>query len=143
MRNPASPARIGRWSARRPWRAIALWLVFVACCLAAGAVTGTEELSNGSVGESARGYALMDRHDLWPDGRELAYIHSDSLEAGAPAFAAAIRDARSRLSSLGYSVSTRVSSDRHSAVVVADLDRYVPFDASSLRSRRRSVPTRR
>ena len=128
MRNPVSPGRIGRWSARHPWRAIALWLVFVLCCVAAGVATGTEELENGSVGEAARGYTLMDRNDLWPDGHELAYLHSDSLQAGAPAFAAAIRDARGRLSSLGFTVSTSVSRDRHSAVVVADLDRYVPFE---------------
>ena len=129
MRNPASPARIGRWSAHHPWRAIALWLVFVACCLAAGAVTGTEELSNGSVGESARGYELMDRHDLWPDGHELAYIHSDSLEAGAPGVLGGDpRRAQPALGARLHASSTRISRDRHSAVVVADLDRYVPFE---------------
>jgi len=34
-----SPGRIGRWSARHPWLALALWAAFVVGCVAAGAAT--------------------------------------------------------------------------------------------------------
>ena len=36
-----SPGRIGRWSARHPWRALAIWLGFVTACIALGAATVT------------------------------------------------------------------------------------------------------
>src|SRR5215471_10714097 len=55
------PGRIGRWSARRPWLALAVWAAFVAGCVAAGAAAGTSILSNGSVGQSARGYDVITR----------------------------------------------------------------------------------
>ena len=51
---PLSPAAIGRWSARHPWLAIALWLGFVVACVAALAVTGSKQLHSGATGESAR-----------------------------------------------------------------------------------------
>src|SRR5438093_1552222 len=59
-----SVATMGRWSMRRPWRAITVWLAFVVLALAAGIATGTEELQNGAVGESARGYDLIVDRDL-------------------------------------------------------------------------------
>ena len=72
MNRRLSLTRIGRWSARHPWRAIGLWAAFVAACLALGAVSGTKTLSNGAVGESARGYSIMDKQGLWGDAHELA-----------------------------------------------------------------------
>jgi hypothetical protein len=60
---------------RRPWRAIALWLSFVVVAVAFAVITGTKSLQNGAVGESARGYALMDRGQAWPPTREYAYVH--------------------------------------------------------------------
>jgi uncharacterized membrane protein YdfJ with MMPL/SSD domain len=59
-----SPTSVGRWSARRPWLAIAVWLAFVTAAVGALAVTGSARLQNGAVGESARGYAMMDAHQL-------------------------------------------------------------------------------
>src|SRR4051812_39720005 len=35
--------RVARWSATHPWRAIAMWMVFVAVCFTAGSMTGTTE----------------------------------------------------------------------------------------------------
>ena len=58
-----SPSSIGRWSVRRPWLAIGLWLAFVAIAVGALAITGSKQLQNGAVGESARGYALMNQHN--------------------------------------------------------------------------------
>ena len=64
-----SPGRIGRWSARHPWLALAVWVTFVVSCVAAGAAAGTKTLSNGLVGESARGYAVMSQYGLLPARR--------------------------------------------------------------------------
>ena len=86
---------------------------------AAVIATGTEELENGAVGESARGYAMMDAHRAWPPPREYGYLHSDTLRADDPAFRAA-RPPTSRTGSrraVGGNVETRVSRDRHSALV--------------------------
>src|SRR5215469_13426609 len=84
-----SPGRIGRWSARHPWLALTIWVAFVLGCVAAGAATGTSILSNGSVGQSARGYDVMTQQGLpWPS-REYAYVHSGTLVSTDPAFVAA------------------------------------------------------
>jgi hypothetical protein len=60
-----SPARIGHWSARHRWLALAIWMTFVAASVALGAAAGTRTLSDGAVGESARGVAVMDQQGLW------------------------------------------------------------------------------
>src|SRR5215471_19524693 len=73
-----SPGRIGRWSARHPWLALAVWVTFVVGCVAAGAAAGTKTLSNGLVGESARGYPVMSQYGL-PPPAEYAYVHGSAL----------------------------------------------------------------
>jgi RND superfamily putative drug exporter len=137
-----SPAALGRWSARRPRLAIACWLTFVFVCLFVGAATGTKELSNGAVGASARGYDLMDRYELWPAGRELAYLHSGALTTASPAFAAGIAGTRSGLVALGLPVTVQLSPDRHSAIVVVSLTRYVPLERihGAIQAARRAHP---
>jgi uncharacterized membrane protein YdfJ with MMPL/SSD domain len=125
-----SVATIGRWSTRRPWRAIAAWLVFVALAVAAVIATGTESLRNGAVGESARGYALIDQHQAYGPAREWGYIHSETLRAGDPAFRSAVADVANRMrDGLGSDVAVRVSRDRHSALVAGDVRRPISIDA--------------
>jgi RND superfamily putative drug exporter len=120
---------MGKWSARRPWRAIALWLAFVAVALGIGLATGTEKLGNGGGGESARGYAILDRHYAWPPPREYGYLHSNTLAATAPAFRATTRNVKERLGqAVGGNVALRVSKDRHSVLVVGTIDRPVDID---------------
>src|SRR5262249_6274070 len=99
MRGRLSPAAIGRWSARRPWLAIALWLGFVVACVAALAVTGSKQLRSGATGESARAENMMAAHQAYPPGQQLeyAYLHSSSLRAGDPAFRAAIAKVRASM----------------------------------------------
>ncbi len=135
-----SVATVGRWSARRPWRAIAVWLAFVALAIGASVATGTESLSNGAVGESARGYDLLDRYDLWGAPREIAYLHSSTLRVTSPAFVRAIRDvvatlrpANVRLTSPLDPAARRllVSKHGHSALVVATLG-YTSWPASRI-----------
>jgi uncharacterized membrane protein YdfJ with MMPL/SSD domain len=113
---------------RRPWRAIAAWLGFVVAALALGAAAGTKELQNGAVGESARGYALMDEHGAWPPAREYGYIHSATLTVGDPEFRAAIADVKRRMrSGLGSTPVVHVAADRHAALVTGVVRRFESF----------------
>src|SRR5580765_1697392 len=112
-----SVAAIGRWSTRRPWRAIAAWLTFVALAVGAMIATGTESLESGAVGESARGYALIDEHQAYGPPREWGYVRSETLHAGDPAFDSAVADVAKRMrAGLQSDVAVRVSRDRHSAL---------------------------
>jgi putative drug exporter of the RND superfamily len=81
-----SPSMVGRWSGRHPWVAVGVWLAFVLAAVAAVAITGTRQLQNGAVGESARGYAVMDQHMLGFVPREYVYLHSASVGVSAPEF---------------------------------------------------------
>jgi RND superfamily putative drug exporter len=110
---------IGRWSIEHPWLTLGGWITFVVACIALGAISGTKTLDNGAVGESARGYAIMDRHSLWGPPRELAYLHAPR----APVPQAAIRDVERRFRAIGLAPELKVSADRRSAVVAALLRR--------------------
>jgi len=48
--------RVARWSATHPWRAVALWLVFVAACVVVGGAVGSRQATDRDlgVGESGR-----------------------------------------------------------------------------------------
>ena len=104
---------IGRWSINHPRVAVAAWIAFVVACVALGAISGTKTLDNGAVGESARGYAIMDKNRLWGPARELAYIHASR----APVPTSAIRDVERRFRALGLTPELKVSADGRSAVV--------------------------
>ncbi|WP_326564360.1 MMPL family transporter [Micromonospora peucetia] len=54
--------RLARWSAEHPWRAIALWVVFVAVCFVGGSAAGLKEASHAdqAVGESGRAGLIVD-----------------------------------------------------------------------------------
>jgi RND superfamily putative drug exporter len=117
-----SVATIGRWSTRHPWRAISAWLAFVLVAVGMLILTGTKSLENGAIGESARGYTMLDENRLWPPPREVAYLHSDALRTTDPAFRAAIRDVVRRVDTGGAQVEApRSSRDGHSALVVVTL----------------------
>jgi len=123
-------ATVGRWSTRRPWRAIGLWLAFVALAVAAFAATGTKSLNNGAVGESAHGYSLMDRYGAYPPVREVAYLHSVTLTAGDASFRSAVDDVESRVrSGLGGDVQVLTSRDRHAVLIVGVVERNISIDA--------------
>jgi uncharacterized membrane protein YdfJ with MMPL/SSD domain len=126
---------IGRWSTRRPWLAICCWLGFVALAIGSLVATGTETLDNGALGESAHGYALLDRNGLWPAPVELAYLHSTTLRVQDPAFRGAIRDVVADvsadgtvLSPLGLEGSRLIARGGHSALVVVELGRVRASD---------------
>jgi RND superfamily putative drug exporter len=130
MRSHLSLAAIGRWSAGHPWRAIGVWLLFVAFAVAALALTGSKQLTNGGAGESARGDALLNRHQVGLSQREYVYLHSDALDVGAPGFQAALAAVSARVrSALGSPVTVEVSSDRHSALVGGEIRRAFSIGA--------------
>jgi uncharacterized membrane protein YdfJ with MMPL/SSD domain len=115
---------IGRWSISHPRLAVAAWIVFVGACLVLGAISGTKTLDNGAVGESARGYAIVNKHRLWGPARELAYLHSSH----APLPRSAIRDVERRFRALGLTPEAKVSVDRRSAVVAVELTRDIDVE---------------
>src|SRR5947209_2654321 len=52
--------RIARWSAEHPWRAMGLWVLFVAASIFMGNVIGTHKAENsGNVGETARAQQMI------------------------------------------------------------------------------------
>jgi RND superfamily putative drug exporter len=113
-----SPTSIGRWSTRRPGLAIALWLVFVLAAAAVLVLTGTQQLQNGAVGESARGDALLNAHQIGSPPEEYVYLHSSSLGTTSPVFRAALRTMSGELSTaMGGPVTVATSSDHHAALI--------------------------
>jgi RND superfamily putative drug exporter len=54
--------RVARWSAEHPWRAIALWVVFVAVCFIGGNSAGLHEATaeDMAVGESGRASVMIE-----------------------------------------------------------------------------------
>ena len=106
----------GRTLKRAPaWRAIVLWLVFVALAVGAMIETGTEFLQNGAVGESARGYSLIDRYQAYPPVREYGYVHSDALTTGGHGLP---RSGSRRCGPHGARVSAAPSMSAHLAIVI-------------------------
>ena len=117
-----SPTSIGRWSTRRPWLAIALWLVFVVAAAAALTLTGSKQLQNGAVGQSARGYTLMNAHQLGAPPEEYVYLHSNSLDTTSSVFRAAVRTISTELTAaVGGPTTIATSSDHRAALVSAQL----------------------
>jgi uncharacterized membrane protein YdfJ with MMPL/SSD domain len=113
---------------RRPWRAIGAWILFVVIALALGIAAGTKQLQNGAVGESARGYALMDEHGAWPPTREYGYIHSERLTVAERPFRAAVADVRRRMQEgLRSTPVVYVSPDRHAVLVAGVVRRFNAF----------------
>jgi len=54
--------RVARWSATHPWRAMALWTVFVALCFVFGSMAGLKEAneSDNPIGEAGRAEQIVD-----------------------------------------------------------------------------------
>jgi putative drug exporter of the RND superfamily len=52
--------RVARWSATHPWRAMALWVLFVALSITIGSLAGTKKAeSSGNVGETQRAEQMI------------------------------------------------------------------------------------
>jgi RND superfamily putative drug exporter len=97
-----------------------IWFAFVAGCVAIGAATGTTTLSNGAVGESARGYAVISQYGqfgLWGPPYEYVYFHSSAQVSSDPGFAAAVGQVARQITALGLHVRETTSADRHSVLL--------------------------
>src|SRR4051812_729224 len=112
-----SQMSIGRWSIGHPRLAVAAWIGFVVACIALGAISGTKTLDNGAVGESARGYAILNKYQLWGPAHELAYLHSTR----APLPRTVIHHLERRLHALGLTPQLTRSVDRRSAVIAVEV----------------------
>src|SRR5664279_2917490 len=114
--------RAARWSASHPWRAVAMWLVFVAACIAVGNVVGLHEQGNldNTLGQSGRAAHWM--HDANLDSPDtenvLITAREGTLDAGdARHAAAAIASRMSRLDAVTH-VSPPLTAKDRSAVTV-------------------------
>jgi uncharacterized membrane protein YdfJ with MMPL/SSD domain len=110
---------IGRWSRSHPWRAIAVWLAFVAAAVGLSLLTGSKTLQNSAVGESAHGYTMLEKNHVRGIPQfDYAYLHSASLRVGSPAFRSAIADVSTRMrNALGTPVTLHISASGHSALL--------------------------
>jgi putative drug exporter of the RND superfamily len=62
IRRPIT-VRAARWSATHPWRAIAMWLAFVASCIAIGGATGVRSVTDLDTMVGQSGHAAHMVHD--------------------------------------------------------------------------------
>ncbi|MFJ4975216.1 MMPL family transporter [Streptomyces coeruleorubidus] len=115
--------RVARWSARHPWRAIAVWLVFVALCLGAGSAVGTNSAKTADyrVGEAGRAEALAAEAHLERRAAEQVLISSRSgvvLDEGAARAAADdLTDRMRRLPEVAGVADPLLSEDRRILMV--------------------------
>jgi putative drug exporter of the RND superfamily len=94
--------RVARWSATHPWRAIGLWVVFVAVCLGAGTWVGTNEATDEDMaaGESGRATSIVNSGDFEDPAEENILITARSGRLDLDAANAAATDARERMLAL-------------------------------------------
>jgi putative drug exporter of the RND superfamily len=94
--------RVARWSATHPWRAIGLWVVFVAVCFAAGGWVGTKDASDAdlAIGESGRATTIVADGHFAEHAKENVLITAKSGRFDQAAGQAAAADAAERLGAL-------------------------------------------
>ncbi|WP_307873051.1 MMPL family transporter [Paractinoplanes ovalisporus] len=95
--------RMARWSAEHPWRAIALWVVFVAVCFVGGNAAGLKEATaqDDAIGEAGRAYVMIDEGGFADEpavDNVLITARTGKLDTAAAQKAAA--DATAKLSSV-------------------------------------------
>ncbi len=96
MSRGSATVRMARWSATHPWRAVAMWIVFVAACFMIGSATGINTMSDEdqNIGEVSRADAIVKSGDFADPDVENILITSanggtvDAAEAGKAAAAA-------------------------------------------------------
>jgi putative drug exporter of the RND superfamily len=101
VRRPMT-VRVARWSAEHPWRAMALWIVFVAVCFVGGTSAGLNEATDADqrIGEAGRADAIASAgHFTYPPvDNVLITARAGTLDEAAAQAAAA--DATQRLKAL-------------------------------------------
>ncbi|WP_433171172.1 MMPL family transporter [Actinoallomurus sp. CA-150999] len=97
-----SSVRVARWSARRPWLAIAGWLLFVVVCLGAGIAVGGRAATSEDyrVGEAGRAEAMAASGGLQQKPLERVLISAKDGRGLGAGTDAAVRDVRERMTQL-------------------------------------------
>jgi uncharacterized membrane protein YdfJ with MMPL/SSD domain len=118
-------ARMGRWSAAHWKTATFGWLALVVVAFALGGQIGTKQIDPNAKGpgESGRMDKILDAGFKQPAG-ESVLIQNRSLQAGTPAFAAAVDDVVARLSKVAVVRNVqapKIASDRHAVLIDFDI----------------------
>jgi RND superfamily putative drug exporter len=125
--------RAGQWSAKHPWTAIGIWILFIVTALAIGSAVGTHQLSQSdqSVGSSARAEKTITKAFSQHAGEQILFHSPTSTVAGDTAYRAAIRDTVARVQQTGAALdltspldpghTNQISRDGHSALVSFDV----------------------
>jgi uncharacterized membrane protein YdfJ with MMPL/SSD domain len=118
-------ARMGRWSAAHWKTATFGWLALVIVAFALGGQIGTKQIDPNAKGpgESGRMDKILDAGFKQPAG-ESVLIQNRSLQAGTPAFAAAVDDVVARLSKVAVVRNVqapKIAGDRHAVLIDFDI----------------------
>ncbi|GLH96151.1 MMPL family transporter [Phytohabitans aurantiacus] len=115
--------RVARWSAEHPWRAIALWVVFVAVCFVGGSAAGLKEATDEdeAIGEAGRASVIEIAGNFDEFATENVLITAPSGQLDRAAADAAAADAVTRMKATEgvASVADPVQARDGSAVLVA------------------------
>ena len=116
----SASVRAARWSATHPWRAIALWLAFVAACFAIGQAAGTHKATNLDQAVGQSGQAAHWLHDAGMDdpAKESVLISSRSGDLDAAAADRAAADLTRRMSALPNVAHVDPLQRAHNAILV-------------------------
>jgi RND superfamily putative drug exporter len=118
-------ARVGRWSASHWKTATFGWLALVVVAFGIGGQVGTKQIDPNAKGpgESGRMDKILDAGFKQPAG-ESVLIQNRSLQAGTPAFAAAVDDVVARLSKVAVVRNVqapKIAGDRHAVLIDFDI----------------------
>ena len=118
-------ARMGRWSASHWKTATFGWLALVVVAFGIGGQVGTKQIDPNAKGpgESGRMDKILDAGFKQPAG-ESVLIQNRSLQAGTPAFAAAVDDVVARLSKVAVVRNVqapKIAGDRHAVLIDFDI----------------------
>ncbi|MEV4542427.1 MMPL family transporter [Micromonospora echinaurantiaca] len=94
--------RLARWSAEHPWRAVAMWVVFVAVCFVGGSAAGLNEATSAdqAIGESGRAGVIVEAGNFDDPATENILITPRGGNLDQAAAKAAADDAAARLRSV-------------------------------------------
>jgi RND superfamily putative drug exporter len=93
--------RVARWSAEHPWRAMALWVVFVAVCFVGGNAAGFNEATNDdNIGEAGRASAIVDSANFDDPAKDNVLITARSGALDQAAAQAAATEVTNRMRAL-------------------------------------------
>jgi RND superfamily putative drug exporter len=102
-RRPGAAERLARWSTRHRWKALVIWVLFVASAVIGGGAAGTRLLSDGDVGagESGRADRVLEHAGYPADLTERILIQAPKGDTlGGPQALAVAGELRTRLSAL-------------------------------------------